>query len=408
MTGKITKRTVEALLPPASGRSLIMDRELPGFFVRVTANGVKTYGLKYSRRNRARWVTIGRHPDLTADAARKEAIRLRGEIARGGDPAAQHSVLRASPTVKELAKRYLTEHAEKKKSARSVKGDLALIQSYILPALGEVRVADVTTADLQRFHHSMSDTPIAANRALAVVSIMMSLAERWGLRAQGSNPARFVTKNPEVKRERIVTADELKRLGETLRLAAARGTTNPAVIACIRLLILTGCRLREILTLQWAFVDLKARRLHLPKSKTGAKTVPLGKAAVDLLAAIPRVGENPYVLPGLLPKSHYVGIGKAWDVLRKAAKLPDLRIHDLRHAYGQAGAAGGESLLVIGKLLGHASPTMTSRYASLSPDAAQGTADRIASAQARSLDGRKRGMVIPFDRLARRAKGDAA
>jgi integrase len=399
---KITKRSVEAIRAE-SGRVTLMDTVVPGFGCRITPNGVRTYVLKYSRGNRARWVTIGRHGDVTPDEARVEAIKLRGVIAKGADPAAEHAALRAVPLLSAFAQRYLAEHAALKKKPRSKAEDERILEKHVTPALGNLRVSDVSHADVQRLHHAMRKTPTLANRCLALISTMMNLVERWGLRPIGSNPARYVEKYPERKRERLLSAEELSRLGKTLRDTAAAGA-NPSVIAAIRLLIFTGCRLREILTLRWDQVDLHARCLRLPESKTGAKVVYLGAPALELLSAMPRVPGNPFVLPGLKPGRHYVGIEKAWAALRAKANVPDLRIHDLRHAFASAGAAGGESLIVIGRLLGHASPTMTARYAHLAPDPAQAAADRIARAQAAKLDGGS-AMVIAFDRAGRKARG---
>ena len=398
---KLTKRSVEAAQANGSRLTLI-DSEVRGFVCRITPNGARTYYLKYSRANRARWAKIGRHGDITVDEARSEAIAMRGVVAKRGDPAAERAALRAVPLFSDFARRYLDEHAAMKKKLRSCEEDERNLENHITPVLGGLRVSEITRADVQRLHHAMRAKPIAANRCLALISAMMNLAERWGLRPDGSNPARHVEKFPERSRERLLSSDELKRLGQTLRDAAAAGA-NPSVVAAIRLLIFTGCRLREILTLRWEQVDLDARCLRLADSKTGAKLVHLGAPALEILAAMPRVASNPFVLPGVKPGRHYVGIEKAWAALRRKAKIPDVRIHDLRHAFASAGATGGESLVVIGRLLGHSSPTMTARYAHLAPDPAQAAADRIAKTQAAMLDGRSAG-VLSFDRAGRKAR----
>src|SRR5512132_2455942 len=139
-------------------------------------------------------------------------------------------------------------------------------------ALGNRKVADVTRADIGKLHHSLRETPHQANRVLALVSKMMNLAEKWGLRPDGSNPCRHVEKYKEAKRERFLSAEELTRLGDVLAEAERTTMESPSVIAAVRLLVLTGCRLSEVLTLRWAFVDFAGACLRLPDSKTGAKT----------------------------------------------------------------------------------------------------------------------------------------
>jgi integrase len=152
---------------------------------------------------------------------------------------------------------------------------------------------------------------------------------------------------------------------------------NPIALAAIRLLVLTGCRKSEILTLQWDHVDFERSCLRLPDSKTGAKVVQLGAPALAVLAKFPRV-EN-YVLPGAAAGKHLVGLPRVWERLRKRAKLTDVRLHDLRHSFASVGAASGDSLLVIGKLLGHRDPKTTSRYAHLADDPLKAAADRIST-----------------------------
>lgn len=208
---------------------------------------------------------------------------------------------------------------------------------------------------------------------------MMNLAEEWGLRPDGSNPCRHVTKFRELKRERYLTQEELHRLGATLADAQASQTESPFAIAAIGLLILTGARLGEILTLRWDFVDLENRVLRLPDSKTGAKLIYLNDAVIKMLRAMPRLDGNPYVIPGQKPGSHLVELQKPWRRIRAKAKLPDVRIHDLRHSFASVAAGIGMSLPMIGKLLGHSQPATTARYAHLAADPLRAASDLVAT-----------------------------
>ncbi len=394
MKGKITKRAVESIRPSARD-TFLWDTELKGFGCKVTPKGARVYVLQYSRAGRDRRVTLGRHGvDLTADEARLEASILRGQVAAGRDPGGERTAFRASPTLATFAERYLAEHAWVKKKHRSAIGDEGNLRVHILPAVGKLKICDINRADVARLHHSLRATPVAANRCLALLSTMMNLAEKWGLRADGTNPTRHVEKYPERKRERFLSDAELSRLGTELA-SSERAGVHPSVIAAIRLLIFTGCRRDEILKLQWDYVDFERGCLRLPDSKTGAKLVPLGAPALELLERLPRIKGNPYVLPGAVSGKHYVGLEKAWDRLRRRADLPDLRLHDLRHGFASTAAAMGESLLLIGSLLGHSDTTTTQRYAHLSSDPRRAAADRISGRLAAVLRAEP-GEVVPL------------
>jgi integrase len=221
---------------------------------------------------------------------------------------------------------------------------------------------------------------------------MMSLAETWGLRDKHSNPCKDIERYPERKRERFLCPTELQRLGQALTAAEVNPESKYAV-AALRLLLLTGCRLSEIQTLEWRYVDLEQKELRLPDSKTGAKTVHLGDAVVVLLDALPRVTGNPYVIVGKKEKAHLTDLQHPWRRIRKAAGLNDVRIHDLRHTFASGGLLVGEGLAMIGKLLGHTQVQTTARYAHLASDpvkqAATKISDRLASALLGPVDRRR-------------------
>lgn len=251
-----------------------------------------------------------------------------------------------------------------------------------LPARG--RITEITRQDVSKLHHSLRAKPYMANRVLAVLGKLFNLAEFWGYRPDRSNPCLHVKKYHEEKRERMLSAEELGRLGEALN--AYDG--SPYVVAALKLLVFTGARLSEILALRWEQVDFERgeARLanHKTSRKTGAKTVHLPPPALEVLASLPRLESNPYVIVGKVEDAHLVNLQKPWREIRKAAGLNDVRIHDLRHAFASVAASSGMSLPIIGKMLGHSQPQTTSRYAHLADDpikaAAASTAGKIEAA----------------------------
>jgi Arm DNA-binding domain len=289
---KITKRGVDHL--SAGDRDvLVWDTEVVGFGIRCRPSGAKHYVLKMRAGGRQRWITIGRHGSpWTPDAARAEAMRLLGLKAGGQDPATERDRQRGVITVQELGTRFLESYVPEHCKVTTASEYRRAVELFINPALGRHRISEVLRADVAHFHHELRDRPYQANRALGVLSKMMNLAEEWGLRPDGSNPCRHVKKYRESRRERYLSKEELQRLGVALAEANASGAAGPFAIAAIGLLVLTGARLREILTLQWANVDLDNAVLRLPDSKTGAKLIYLNSAAIKLLRTMPRIESN--------------------------------------------------------------------------------------------------------------------
>ncbi|MDQ7018426.1 MAG: integrase arm-type DNA-binding domain-containing protein [Robiginitomaculum sp.] len=244
MKPKLNKRTVDA----APAGSLLWDRELPGFGLRTTKAGTKSYVLKYRFHNRQRWFTIGQHGRPSAEGgvwtpqtARDEAIALLGRVKAGHDPAHELAEDRKSETVAEFSVRYIRDHAEAHNKPRSIEETRRQLRLHVLPALGHIRVKDMQRNDVVRFHLGMKATPYQANRCLALVSHMLGKAEQWGLRANGSTVCRGITKFKEAKRERFLSVSELNRLGAALEAAEGQGVTRLG-LSIIRLLSLTGAR----------------------------------------------------------------------------------------------------------------------------------------------------------------------
>jgi integrase len=394
---KLTKRTIDAA-HPESARYAIHDADLPGFKLFVHPSGKKVFHLRYrvggGRGATIREPKIGELGAVTPDQARKIAGDWLAEIRTGGDPGGARQIKREAPRMTELFDRYLIDHALPHKKAASAAVDERQIRDHLGPTFGKMKIAEVTRANVIDFHRSRSETPYAANRALALLSKAFNLAELWDLREDGSNPCRHVRKFAEAKRKRFLSPQELASLGAALAVAEEHGAltmppcdgvrevrrvvpVSPPVIAAIRLLILTGARCGEIQTLRWDWVDLEGGRLNLPDSKTGEKTVPLGAAALAVLRAIPRIHGNPHVIVGGKVGAALVNLKDPWSVIREAAGIEDVRIHDLRHSFASVGAASGLSLPIIGAILGHTQASTTQRYAHLSNDPLRAAATQI-------------------------------
>lgn len=373
-TGKISKRSVDAL-KAGKADSYLWDAghrdALSGFGVKVTPKGRKVYLVQYrigGRKGRTRRVTIGTHGNTTAEQARARAKALLGKVAAGKDPAADRDKAKASNSLGFVLEQFLSEHCDTKLKPLSASEYRRIAKLYILPALKNRRLDDIERPDIARLHHGMRAKPYQANRTLALLSKFFNWCEKQEMRPDGTNPCRHIDKYKERKRERFLSEEELARLGEALTAAEETGTPSPYVIAAIRLLVLTGARLNEILTLKWAYFNVERQQLRLPDSKTGQKSIYLNPPALEVLTSIPRIKGNPYVICGHKEGAHLVNLQKPWRQLRKVADLDDIRIHDLRHSFASVAAGGGMSLPVIGALLGHSQSQTTQRYAHLSSD----------------------------------------
>jgi integrase len=374
---KLSKKVVEETKPEATD-VFLWDSELPGFGCKITPLGKRVYVVQYRRNGQSRRLTLGQHGTLTIEQARQHARGKLGRATLGEDPAAEQITARRGPTVSELADRYIAEHAERKKKPKSVHEDKRLLETIIKPKLGASKVLEVSRADIAELHHKLGDeTPTQANRVLALLRKMFNLAEQWEIRLDGTNPCRHVQSYKENKRRRFLSIDELTRLGAVLAKAETEQSEPMMAVACFRLLIFTGARLDEILTLKWEFVKWELDAILLPDSKTGFKALPLSAAVREVLKSLPVVQGNAYVLPGRKKGKHLVGVQHIWERIHEAAQITDLRLHDLRHSYASVGAASGLGLPIIGALLGHSQPATTQRYAHLAADPLKAAAELI-------------------------------
>ena len=386
----LSNRTVAALTVERD--TVFWDRVLTGFGVRVYPSGGKVYiaqarertGKKLPKR-----VTVGRHDVLNADEARQRAALILARIRAGEEPLPLPLAARANggPTVTDLAARYLEEHVEVRLKPRTRQNVRGALRNHILPALGRIPVAAVERRHVIELQQSLSAYPVAANRAVKILSHMYRLGEGWGLAPEGCNPCRSIEKFPERSRERFLTDAEFARLGQVLDEAVAGGRGSPTAVGAIRLLMLTGCRRSEVLALRWTDVDLEAGELRLADAKTGPRAVQLSPTAVRLLETVSRQKDSPWVFPGKDRDGRYSGDGlnHVWRTVRSRAGLDDVRLHDLRHSFASRALALGETLPVIGKLLGHSDIETTARYAHLARDSVHEAAERIANSIATEI-----------------------
>ena len=370
----ITKRTVDAL--SVEGRDAVFwDRDLPGFGIRVYASGLKKYVVQSRGPGGSRRATLGRHGDTSPEQARRRAAEAIDRIKRGEDPLPPAP--EPEPTMAVIAERYMRDYVPAHCKASSAEVYRRALDIHILPALGEMPVGAVGSEHVSELHYAMRGEPYAANAALKIVGKMLSLAVEWGLREAGPNPCRAVRKYRTRPRERFLTDAEYCRLGRALNVLEARGKVSRHAAAAIRLLVLTGCRRNEVLELRWDDMDRTAGELRLRDGKTGARMVPLTPAVSGVLEGIPRVADNPWVIVGQKPGARLVNVGDPWLLVRAEAGLDGVRIHDLRHSWASRALALGESLSMIGKLLGHTRIETTARYAHLERDTEKVSAAKV-------------------------------
>lgn len=404
---KLTK-TIAVEAVAGTNDYVLWDSEVVGFGLRVWPTGKKTFIYKFrSHTNRQRKMTIGAFPAVSVDQARRRARELAADIMKGVDPQQKKDTERRYLSVADLGKRYLSEYAELHKKHSSAMRDENLMRMHILPFLGSMKVAEVTNDDVYRLHHRVSvggvkihqskrknyngkvtkPQPITANRVIALLSTMMNLAEQWGLRPQNSNPCKHIKRNKENKRERYLVPNELAAVSDAMQRMVSEGRLDETIEKAIKLLMFTGCRVSEVLNLRWDEVDFEHSRLNLKVSKTGAKSIPIGAPALQIIASIAPTPGNDFVFVGRKEGAALAFIRRAWRRICAEAKLEGVRLHDLRHTYASFGVSANMSLPVIGKLLGHTQAATTQRYAHLMDDPLRTAADQIASSLEVALNG---------------------
>ncbi len=373
--------TALARFAPAARRYTVFDPTLPAFGLRVEPTGVRTFQLSYRVSGRLRMATLGRLGVVTLDQARRRARGMLGLVSDGTDPMAAKDAATRALSVRASAARWLVEQIAARRKPTTVRL-YRLAEGHFSRMLGSIPVNQLTTADVTRLHAKLKATPYLANRVVAALSSLVTWCERQGLRPAGQNPCRGIEKYPERGHERYLTTAEYGRLGTAIREAERTGALARAGLTAIRLLLLTGCRPSEILTLEWSHVDLPASVLRLADSKTGEKTVHVPPEAVRLLKRWPRHAGSSFVFPGTGRRTrgeHLVNLAKHWKHLRKAAGLEDVRLYDAcRHSFASVAISKhGHALSVVGELLGHSQAATTKRYTHLHDEAARSAVKQI-------------------------------
>lgn len=361
MAARISLAVVKALKPGAT----VWDSELKGFGVRRRAGKI-TYVVKTRVHGRQRWFTIGEHGSpWTPDTARRE-VQDALYLARKGvaHDAEKVRLKQRAEHIAEVFDEFIAQHGRHLKP-RTRDEYTRIGEQFIKPRFGRKLVEELSSADVIKAHEAWGDRPRAANNAIMVLSKFISWCETHDRRVGLANPCRKVKKYKENRRERFLKPEEVVRLGKVLDEAKRAGEFDIFILAAIELLLLTGARLSEILTLKWSYVDRARSVAYLPDSKTGGKTLVLNAPALAILDALPRFQSNPYVIAGKNLGSHLINLQKPWRCLRARAGLDDCRLHDLRHSHASFAADAGGSLELVGRLLGHTRPDTTAGYVHL-------------------------------------------
>lgn len=388
---KLTKSVVDAA--PVIGKDYeLRDTIVPGFLCKVTAHGRKIFMLQYRTNwGERRKPKIGQFGELTVDQARSIAQDWLADVRKGNDPSAAKLAGRLAPTFKELCKQFIEEYSEPRNKPKTVETNQYYIDHYIVPAMGKMKVPEVTRADITKLMRDMAGTPVTANRVLACVRKMFNMAEVWGYRPDGSNPCRHVPKYPENGETRYITNDELARLYAYLDRADAEGLEHPTLTLAIRLQFEFSARMSEIRTLEWAWIDFENRRLVWPDSKTGDISKPMSETAHRLLSNARRIDDSPYVCPSIfdsnipLPEGTYYN---AWKRILDRAGVSHVGTHGIRHRAATDIANSGIPVKVGMALTAHKTVSMFMRYVHTEDDPVRAAADKVANLRRETIDSR--------------------
>jgi integrase len=413
MKKRLSQSLAEALKPRAH-HYICYDSALPGFGCRVSAGGVRAWVFEYrpggGRKSPTKRITLGRVEALPCSKARRAAETLYHRTRLGADPVADRDEDRAAPTVDAVIQRYMSEEIEPARKPGTVKLYAKYFRNHISPAIGRKRGRDLTYSDVARLHRAIGmRAKVTANRVVELISSLYNWAGKAGEVPRGMNPARDVTRFREQARHRYLSDDEITALGATLALAETDGLpfevdetrptakhaprpenrrikVSPHAIGAIRLLLLSGCRLGEILGLRWTDVDFARGELILQDSKTGARTVWLNAAALAVLAELSRIRLGDYVIAGDRPGAPRRDLHRPWRQIIKHAGLVDVSLHTLRHTDASIGVGAGIGLPLVGALLGHRVASTTQRYAHIGDTSARRASETIGATLAAALE----------------------
>jgi integrase len=352
--------------PPTKSKETYFDEAITGFVVEKRPNGAATYALRYKDLyGRQRQYKIANAADISFAEAKREAIRIKARVSVGKNPVEERKINRQIPTLAELSERYL-EFAKTAKKSHDI--DERYLRLHLLPQFGKLHLNQLKQDDIVAWLNGKVKSGYAqatVNRWQVILSHMMRLAKQWGVPGAEVNPLEGIKqKDPNNRIERYLSPAETQRLKQ-----AVENSPNPMLKYIVALLLLTGCRKRELLDAKWDEVDLDRKDWRIPTSKTGKpRHVPLSDDAVATFRAIPRFGNSPYVVPNPKTLKPFTTVFNGWDSARRAAGLPDIRMHDLRHSAASNLVNAGQSLYVVAKVLGHAQMRSSERYAHLNAD----------------------------------------
>lgn len=378
LRAKLTKSAVDKIAPPSTGKIIVWDADQAGFGVVVTAQGVKSWIINYRTRDgRQRRLVLGRCDRLTADQARTAARAKLAEVDLGGDPVTERKETRARMRMSALLDQYITDEMPRRKRASTVKLHTGQIERYIRPHLGGMAVADVSREDVRTLHRRISDNggPITANRMVSLLSAILSFAIELGCITE--NPAFRFPRHSEQPRRRYLSLEEIARVMADINASPAQDSAD-----VVRLLLFTGARVGEVLSMRWDNIDFERAVWSKPASATKQKRdhhAPLTEDALALLRVRRKAKAGEWVFPARYsPTGHLTSIRVFWNQVCKRAKIADCHIHDLRHTFASLAARQGVPLQVVGGLLGHSDHKTTSRYLHLYDDPLRAGAAAVA------------------------------
>ena len=356
-------------LKPRNSTYDIRDIELKGFGIRVLPSGKKSYFLQAQYEGWRRWTKISDADAMPEAEARSQARSLLAGIRKGQENAAALPLDIAFEAVADEVFSYYRRHWK----PRTLAVNLNYYKNNILPWFKGRPIAGITRPEVLEWFESLHAKPASANRSLPILSVILRQAEVYGYRPEDSNPCKDIKRYRRRARERFLSPEEIRRVVEVL---SRYDEKRPAQANLIRLLLLTGCRKGELLTLKWR--DYREGKLFLRDSKSGPRTVWLSSAAREVLDRMPR--KSAWVFPSHWRNlDHLSGITDFWQDVRTEAGLRDVRPHDLRHTYASIALMHGETVLTIGRLLGHDHPGTTLKYTNFADAAAREAVDAVSS-----------------------------
>ena len=364
---RLTQRQIDALKPRKKTFD-VRDTELKGFGVRVRSSGIKRYFVQSQHEGTRTWRIIGNAAGMTLEEARCHARSVLASLYNGEEIIAVTNEETRFGVVAEK----LFEACERHWKAGTRRVNRIYLKNQILPWFRNMQVAGITERDVKQWHASLHATPFAADRAAPVLSVLLRQAEVYGYRPEESNPCVGIRRYRRRGRERFLSPEEMQRLGAVL---SRHEPDHPLEIAAIRLLLLTGCRCNEILTLKWS--DYREGHLYLRDSKTGPRTVWLSSPARGILDGLPRRGA--WIFPARLKRGFFCQnmIQYYWSKVRGEARLGDVRLHDLRHSYASVAILNGATVPTIARLLGHNDTATTLKYTHLNQTAVRAAVEAV-------------------------------